>query len=106
MKLTNAFIPAAVVLVCSSGLAMAEEQMDPANPSAIPQESTTPEGSATALPEFNELDADRNGGISPSEATALPPLIEAFPKADMNADGLLSQEEYAALVPKTKSGGS
>ncbi|MDQ3565378.1 MAG: hypothetical protein M3436_15030 [Pseudomonadota bacterium] len=106
MKLTTTFIPAAVVLLCSSGLAMAEEQMDPVNPSAIPQESTTPEGSAAAVPEFNELDVDRNGAISASEAAAFPPLVDVFPKADTNTDGLLSQEEYAAIVPKSEGEGS
>jgi hypothetical protein len=106
MKLTNTIIPAAVALLCSSGLAMAEQQMDPANPSAMPQESTTPEGSATAVPEFGKLDADRNGAISTSEATAFPPLVDAFPKADTNADGALTQEEYAAIVPKSEDEGS
>ncbi|OOO01943.1 MAG: hypothetical protein USCGTAYLOR_01843 [Chromatiales bacterium USCg_Taylor] len=106
MKLINTFIPAALVLVCSSGLAMAEERMDPANPSAMPQESTTPQGSTTAVPEFGKLDADRNGTISTSEATAFPPLVDAFPKADANTDGLLSQEEYAAIVPKSEDEGS
>ncbi len=106
MKLTNTFIPAAVVLLCSSGLAMAEEQMDPSNPSAMPQESTTPEGSATALPEFGKLDADRNGAISTSEATGVPSLIDQFSKADANADGSLTQEEYAVIVPKTDDAGS
>lgn len=106
MKLTNAFIPAAVVLLCSSGLVMAEEQVDPAAPSAMPQESTTPEASGAALPEFNKLDADRNGAISSSEATGVPSLVDQFPKADTNADGLLSQEEYAAIVPKTEDEGT
>lgn len=105
MKLINTFIPAALVLVCSSGLAMAEQQMDPANPSAMPQESTTPEGSR-GVPEFGKLDVDRNGTISTSEATAFPPLVDAFPKADANTDGLLSQEEYAAIVPKSEDEGS
>ncbi len=85
---------------------MAEQQMDPANPSAMPQESTTtPEGSAT-VPEFGKLDTDRNGTISTSEATAFPPLVDAFPKADANTDGALTQEEYAAIVPKSEDEGS
>lgn len=106
MKSTNTIIPAAVVLLCSSGLAMAEERMEPANPSAIPQESTMPEGSATALPEFGKLDVDRNGAISTSEATGVPTLVDQFSKADANADGALTQEEYAAIVPKSEDEGS
>lgn len=74
-----------VVLLCGSGLAMAEPLP------GMPQES------AGAIPEFSAVDADKNGAISSSEAVAVPALVDKFSDADRNADGRLSKDEYAVV---------
>lgn len=50
---------------------------------------------AQALPPFEQVDANRDGGISPSEAAVVEGLD--FRTADANQDGLISREEYSAL---------
>jgi hypothetical protein len=69
----------ALILITGSGWALAAE------------ESTEP------LPNFSEVDADQNGGISQTEASQVPGLVEAFAAVDVNADGWLDQDEYTAL---------
>jgi hypothetical protein len=58
--------------------------------------------SATTIPDFKQVDADRNGSISPMEATQVPDLVEQFSQADRDQDGRLSREEYATVVPGPK----
>lgn len=79
MRSTKPLIPAAVVLLCASSGAMAEDRPGP-----------------TTLPPFTQLDADQNGVISTAEATQLPALAEQFADVDSNADGWISMDEYAA----------
>ncbi|MEM7250575.1 MAG: hypothetical protein AAF493_04090 [Pseudomonadota bacterium] len=45
-----------------------------------------------AAPAFDDVDADKNGAISPSEALAVDGLD--FAKADANGDGALDRAEY------------
>lgn len=82
MRFSKSLVPG-VVLLCGSGLAMAEEHR--------PQES------AGAVPEFSAVDADKDGVISSSEAVAVPALVEQFSEADRNADGKLTKDEYAVI---------
>ncbi|MGH9892484.1 MAG: EF-hand domain-containing protein [bacterium] len=84
MRFSKSLVPG-VVLLCGSGLAMAEEHMD------------RPQESAGAIPEFSAVDADKNGVISSSEAISVPALVEQFSEADRNADGGLSEDEYAVI---------
>lgn len=84
MRSTKALVPAAVVLLCASSGAMAE---NPAGP--------------TTLPPFTLLDADQNGVISTAEATQLPALAEQFADVDSNADGWIGIDEYAAAGGET-----
>jgi hypothetical protein len=43
---------------------------------------------------WSELDADNNGSLSTSEVAAMPSLAKVFVKADADADGELTQDEY------------
>ncbi|HJS22335.1 MAG TPA: hypothetical protein VJ764_06735 [Steroidobacteraceae bacterium] len=45
---------------------------------------------------FDALDADRDGRVAQQEAQAHPTVSEHFSKADANADGALSKEEFDA----------
>lgn len=84
MRFSVSLVPG-MVLLCGSGLAMAEERMD------------RPQQSAGAIPEFSAVDADKNGVISSSEAVSVPALVEQFSEADRNADGGLTKDEYAVI---------
>ena len=50
---------------------------------------------AQALPPFDEVDQNRDGQITASEAAAVEGLD--FSTADANQDGALSREEYEAV---------
>jgi starvation-inducible outer membrane lipoprotein len=52
-------------------------------------------------PDFESLDADRNGFISTEEAASCEELITDFAKIDANQDGKLDQAEYAAFNAET-----
>jgi EF hand len=84
MRFSKSLVPG-MVLLCGSGLAMAEEHMD------------RPQESAGAIPEFSAVDADKNGLISSSEAISIPAVVEQFSEADRNADGKLTRDEYAVI---------
>lgn len=91
MNVTKTLVPAALVILFGSSWTMAgEHAMDPA--------AQTDE-SATAVPEFSEVDADRNGSVTISEAAVVPVLVEKFSTLDRDGDGALTEEEYAAIEP-------
>jgi len=46
---------------------------------------------------FDQLDANRDGQISTSEAEISRALLEQFTALDGNGDGMLSPEEFAAF---------
>jgi EF hand len=50
---------------------------------------------AQGLPSFEEVDANRDGVISPAEAAAVEGLD--FQTADTNQDGTLDRDEYSRL---------
>jgi hypothetical protein len=62
---------------------------------------------------WSDLDANKNGTLSASEAASVSTLAKAFGEADANADGELTQDEYKAYLaaakpadaPKSDSGG-
>ncbi|MEJ6475158.1 calmodulin [Pseudoalteromonas piscicida] len=51
--------------------------------------------SAMAGEDFAKYDGDGNGTISMSEAKVNPSLVEQFTQLDSNADGELSESEFA-----------
>ena len=83
MRLANLAV-AALTLWAGSGLAA----------EATVSASPAPPGSQS----FAQLDTNRDGQLSFSEAFAHPQLGNAFNSLDTNADGLLSRGEAAAVV--------
>ena len=53
---------------------------------------------------WNDVDLNKDGSLSKAEAAAIPALGQVFDKADANADGALSADEYKAYVGKAKDG--
>jgi Ca2+-binding EF-hand superfamily protein len=51
-------------------------------------------------PGFNNLDKDRDGSLSRSEAGGNPELVKKFQEADKNNDGKLTRAEYLSVMVK------
>ena len=49
-----------------------------------------------------DVDMDKDGNLTKAEAAAVPALGQVFDKADANADGSLSADEYKSYVAKAK----
>ena len=47
---------------------------------------------------WTELDANGNGTLSATEAEPLPGLAKSFARADVDANGELTQDEYKAWL--------
>lgn len=90
-----------------------------AMPAAFAQDATTDAATAdasmqaapaadAAAPEkksWNDVDLDKDGALSQTEAGAVPALGQVFTEADADADGALTAEEYQAYVAKVQAGG-
>jgi hypothetical protein len=73
--------------------------------------STTNEATATTSGEpqkknWSDLDTNKNGTLSASEAASVQSLATAFSTADANADGELTQDEYKAYLETSEKGGA
>jgi hypothetical protein len=55
------------------------------------------QSAAASTATFSALDADKDGRISPSEASADPKIADQFVAADTNKDGYLDPAEFQAL---------
>lgn len=62
------------------------------------QPTAQPPGASPAKKTWADLDADHNGSLDKQEAAALPALAKVFDKADGNADGALTGDEYKAYL--------
>lgn len=69
---------------------------------AATQSSQQATGSASAQGQqsWKDVDTDGNGNISKTESAANPGLSQVFPKADADADGELTPDEYNTFVSK------
>jgi hypothetical protein len=67
-----------LIRLFGSGWTMAE------GGAATPRGAETERGSAQTLPDFSQVDVDQNLSISPTEAQAVPGLVEAFAQVDTN----------------------
>jgi len=61
--------------------------------------------SSTVIP-FNELDANKDDGLSAAEAGALPDISAQWNTLDADADGKLSRAEFAAYQMPAPAAGS
>lgn len=78
---------------------------DPAAQSASPAEQGAAPAAATPTPDakkvtWADLDADKDGTLSKTEAAPLASLSQVFDQADSDADGKLTADEYKAYVAK------
>lgn len=115
----------ALAVTLSAPLAFAQSQTDAASTGAAAQSTTATDASAQsadtqtttsndasaattqgdpAKKSWADVDADKDGNLSKAEASAVPALGQVFDKADANADGSLSADEYKAYVSKSKDG--
>ena len=53
---------------------------------------------------WSDLDTDKNGSLSVTEAASVQSLAKAFTEADANADGQLTQDEYKAYLAANGNG--
>lgn len=88
--------------------AQATTATDAATQSTSAQTTTSNDASAATSGDpgkksWNDVDINKDGSLSKAEAAAIPALGQVFDKADANADGALSADEYKAYV-KTKEG--
>lgn len=73
------------------------------------QSATASSATAAATPKstrWSDLDANKDGSLSKSEADAVPSLGAVFDQADANADGALTGDEYKAYLAINGSGAS
>ena len=69
------------------------------------QTPTTSESSAAPKKmNWSDLDTDKNGTLSVTEAASVQSLAKAFTEADANADGQLTQDEYKAYLAANGKG--
>lgn len=94
---------AALVAVLSAPLAFA--QSSTATPPE--QDAAAAQAAGTAAPQkksWSDVDTDKNGSLSKSEAATVPALGQVFDQADADADGSLTADEYKAYVAKAQTG--
>ncbi len=99
---------AALVAALSAPLAFAQTASpEPAQDAAAAQaEPAAPAAAATAAPQkksWADVDTNKDGALSKTEAATVPALGQVFDKADSNADGALTTDEYKAYVAKVQS---
>jgi hypothetical protein len=72
-----------------------------------PAASGSATAAAAAAPQkksWSDVDLDKDGNLSKTEASSVPALGQVFDKADSNADGSLTADEYKAYVAKAQTG--
>lgn len=70
--------------------------------------ATTDAQATTAAPQkksWADVDGNKDGNLSKSEAAAVPALSQVFDQADADANGSLTPDEYKNYVAKVQSGG-
>ncbi len=93
---------AALVAVLSAPLAFAQSTATPTQ-----QDAAAAPASGTAAPQkksWSDVDTDKNGSLSKTEAATVPALGQVFDQADADADGSLTADEYKAYVAKAQTG--
>lgn len=99
---------AALVAALSAPLAFAQTASPaPTQDAAAAPASAAPAAAApTAAPQkksWADVDSNKDGALSKTEAATVPALGQVFDKADANADGALTTDEYKAYVAKVQT---
>jgi hypothetical protein len=68
--------------------------------------STATLAESSAVIPFNELDANKDDGLSAAEAGALPDISAQWSMLDADADGKLSRAEFAAYQMPAPAAGN
>ena len=104
---------AALVAFLSAPLAFAQtaspQPQDPTTSSdqagaAGASDASAAQGSSSGKKSWSDVDTDKNGSLSKSEASSVPALSQVFDQADADADGALTADEYKAYVAKAQGG--
>ncbi|MBW8850328.1 MAG: EF-hand domain-containing protein [Xanthomonadales bacterium] len=69
-----------------------------------PPEAAQPATDASKALRWSDLDKDKDGKLSKSEAQPVQSLSAVFDQADANADGALTGDEYKAYLAANTSG--
>ncbi|MEG3789681.1 EF-hand domain-containing protein [Lysobacter sp. CCNWLW3] len=72
---------------------------------ATAAQASEPAAATAAAPQkksWSDVDVDKDGNLSKTEASSVPALGQVFDKADSNADGSLTADEYKAYVAKAQ----
>jgi hypothetical protein len=99
----------AAIFAASTAAAQTTEpprsETDAAQQSAAPQtaapqsmQGTPAEAAAPQKKSWSDLDTDKDGNLSKTEAAPIPSLQAVFDQADANADGALTGEEYKTYL--------
>ena len=67
-------------------------------------QSAMPQQGEPEKKNWSDLDVDKNGTLSATEAASVQNLSSVFAKADANADGELTQDEYKAYLAANGKG--
>ena len=103
-------IAAALAAVLAAPVAFAQTTSPTSTQSsdaAATQDAAAAPAGAAAAPQkksWSDVDTDKNGSLSKSEALAVPALGQVFDRADSDADGALTADEYKAYVAKAQGG--
>ncbi len=97
---------AALVAVLSAPIAFAQSGATPQSQDPAAASAAQPASGAPAKKSWSDVDTDKNGSLSKSEASSVPALGQVFEQADADADGALTADEYKAYVAKAQTGGA
>ena len=61
-------------------------------------------GTAPVKKSWSDVDTDKDGNLTRSEASTVPALAQVFDQADGDGDGTLTTAEYKAYVAKVQGG--
>lgn len=80
---------------------------DAATPAATAQEpaAAAPTAAAPQKKSWADVDTDKSGNLSKTEAASVPALSQVFEQADSDANGQLTPDEYKNYVAKAQTGG-
>lgn len=105
LALSAAF--AAPAVFAQSTTATSDPAQDSAQTTATQPTTPAPQGDAApAKKTWADLDTNKDGNLTKTEAATIPSLQAVFEQADVNADGALSGEEYKTYLAMNGDGNS